>query len=136
MTNYLITQTATAQTLINTNLGLVYAHIDANPATTRAAIQSALALNADIVNYLIDKVLSPSQVVVRGNNVAGLEFLWTGGDWASALIGNIQAARTWLTTNDNNTTAQMASELGLHEAIAIALAHALQWELRAQLTPQ
>ena len=136
MTNYLITRTATAQGLVTANLDNIYSNIDANPATTRAAIQAALSLSADIVNYMIDKVLAPSQIVVHGNNIAGTEFLWTAGDWAAALTGNIAAARTWLTTNDNNTTAQMASEMGIHEAIAIALAFALQWELKAQLTPQ
>ena len=135
MTNYLITQMATAQGYVDNQSNLVYANIDANPGTTRALIAAALGISINIVNFVVDEVILPGRVITRENDIANLEHLWTAGDFASAVISNIAEARTWLTNNNNGTTQQLAAALPVAEGIAVALSNILARELRARLTP-
>ena len=133
MTDYIVSKVATYAAVFTSNSGAVYGDIDANPGTSRADIAVRTGKSAVIVDAVIAVALE-ARIVVRGYNVAGLEFFWTSPDWTALILANLGAARTWLASNDNGLVSVMAPAIGVHQAVAIDLARILVAEGTAKVT--
>ncbi len=79
------------------------------------------------------QVLEERRIIVRAHDTSGKPFFWIAGTFATAIWGKRSDARTWLAANSGKTVSQMASAMGVHEAIAYALAEGLRSEGKARL---
>jgi hypothetical protein len=106
--------------------------INTNPGTDLAGIVLRTAKSQTVVEEVL-AVLEERRIVTRAYDTSGVPFLWTAGAFATAIWNQRAAARTWLAANNGKTVQQMATALGVHEAIAYALAEGLRSEGKARL---
>jgi len=111
-----------------------FADIMANPGTDKAGIRLRLSKAENLTTELLS-VLEERRLIVCAYDTSGTPFYWEPGAWAQAIFSKRADARTWLANNSGNTVAQLASALGVHEAIANALAEGLRSEGKARLIP-
>lgn len=119
---------------VNTHEEAIVADIVANPGTEEAGIVLRTGKSAVIVSEMVS-VLHEKRIIVRAYNASGVPFLWDANAYAQAIWTKRRDARTWLKDNSGKTVAQMATDLGVHEAIALALAEGLRAEGKAKLVP-
>lgn len=112
----------------------VVSDINANPGTDLAGIVLRTSKPQLVVEEVL-QVLEERRIVTRAHDTSGTPFFWIAGAFATAVWSKRADARTWLTSNSGKTVAQMASEMGAHEAIANALAEGLRSEGKARLIP-
>ncbi len=110
----------------------VVSDINANPGTDLAGIVLRTSKPQQVVEEVL-LVLEERRIITRAYDTSGRPFFWTAGAFSTAVWGKRQDARTWLASNGGKTVAQMASGLGVHEAVAYALAEGLRAEGKARL---
>jgi hypothetical protein len=108
--------------------------VNGNPGTDGPGI----ALRTGKPQVLVDELLSvlvEKRILTRAYDTSGMAFYWTAGEYATRIWAKRQDVRTWLSSNSGEMVAQMAADLGVHEAIALALAEGLRAEGKAKLIP-
>lgn len=130
--SYKVYDGATYAALVDANEEAIVADINANPGTDAPGIALRTGKNQLLVDELLD-VLIEKRIITRAYDTSGAAFFWTAGAYATAVWSKRADARTWLASNSGKTVAQMAAALGVHEAIAYALAEGLRSEGKAKL---
>ena len=130
--SYRIYDAAQFANRIGNNEEVVYADIQGNPGTDLPGILLRTAKARQLVEELI-AVFQERRLIVAAYDTSGAPFYWTAGAFETAIWSKRSDARTWLAVNNGKTVAQMAASLGVHEAIACALAEGLRAEGKAHL---
>jgi len=110
----------------------IVSDINGNPGTDMAGILLRTSKPQLVVEEVL-QVLEERRIIVRAHDTSGKPFFWIAGTFATAIWGKRSDARTWLAANSGKTVSQMASAMGVHEAIAYALAEGLRSEGKARL---
>ena len=110
----------------------IVSDINANPGTDLAGIVLRTSKPQVVVEEVL-QVLEERRIVTRAHDTSGTPFFWIAGVFATTVWSKRADARTWLASNSGKTVAQMASAMGVHEAIANALAEGLRSEGKARL---
>jgi hypothetical protein len=110
----------------------IVSDINANPGTDLAGIVLRTSKPIVVVEEVL-QVLEERRIVTRAHDTSGTPFFWIAGAFATTVWSKRADARTWLASNSGKTVAQMASAMGVHEAIANALAEGLRSEGKARL---
>ena len=130
--SYRIYDAATFAGAVDTHEEGIVIDINSNPGTDLPGIVLRTSKPQVVVEEVL-AVLEERRILVRAYDTSGVPFFWIAGAFATAIWNKRAEARTWLTTNSGKTVAQMASALGVHEAIAYALAEGLRSEGKARL---
>lgn len=130
--SYRIYDAANFANRIDNNEEVIVTDIVGNPGTDRAGILLRTSKAGILVDELLEN-LQERRIVVAAPDTSGNPFYWHAGAYADAIWAKRQDARTWLAANNGKTVAQMASAMGIHEAIAAALAEGLRSEGKARL---
>ena len=130
--SYRIYDASTFAGAIDTHEERVVSDINSNPGTDLAGIVLRTGKNQQVVEEVL-QVLEERRIIVRAYDTSGNPFFWIAGTFATAVWNQRAASRTWLATHSGQTVAQMATALGVHEAIACALAEGLRSEGKARL---
>lgn len=107
-------------------------YVNNNPGCTEAEIVSGTTLNAIQVNEMM-VIMQERRLIMVSYDVQGQPYYWTPGEFSTQIWNNRVAARTWLTTNSGGDIQDLATDLGVHEAIATALAEGLRIEGLARI---
>lgn len=132
--SYRIYDGATYANVVDQHEEAIVSDVNGNPGTDGPGI----ALRTGKPQVLVDELLSvlvEKRVLTRAYDASGMPFYWTAGEYAIRVWSKRQDARTWLAANSGKTVTQMAAALGVHEAIALALAEGLRVEGKAKLVP-
>ncbi len=132
--SYRIYDSAVFASAVDSHEEGVVSDVNANPGTDRAGIVLRTAKPQVVVEEVLS-VLEERRIITRAHDTSGNEFFWTAGAFATAIWNQRAAARTWLASNSGQTVMQMATALGVHEAIARSLAEGLRSEGKARLIP-
>lgn len=132
--SYRVYDGAAYSSVVDTNEEAIVSDINANPGTDEPGIVLRTGKPALLVSELIG-VLHEKRIVTRAYDASGSPFYWTAGAYATAVWSKRADARSWLAAHSGQTIAQMAASLGVHEAIALALAEGLRAEGKAKLVP-
>lgn len=130
--SYRIYDAANFANRIDNNEEVLVNDIVGNPGTDRAGILLRTSKAALLVDELLEN-LQERRIIVAAHDTSGNSFYWHAGAYADAIWAKRADARTWLSANNGKTVAQMASAMGIHEAIAAALAEGLRSEGKARL---
>jgi hypothetical protein len=130
--SYRIYDAAQFANRIDNNEEAIFADIQGNPGTDLPGILLRTSKARQLVEELI-AVFQERRLIVAAYDTSGVPFYWTAGAFETAIWSKRADARTWLATNNGKTVAQMASAMGVHEAIAYALAEGLRSEGKARL---
>jgi len=107
----------------------IYAYLGSNPGVTEAQIQTGTSIGAAVLEFVL-KIMVNSGIVQRRQDTEGTEFYWRATDWATLILQNAAAARTWVAANNNGFVSAMAVAIGVHEAVAVALSQVMELERR------
>lgn len=132
--SYRIYDASTFAAAIDTHEEGVVSDINANPGTDPAGIGLRTSKPQQVVEEVL-QVLEERRIVTRAYDTSGSPFFWIAGSFATAVWTKRADARNWLAANSGKTVGQMAAALGVHEAIACALAEGLRSEGKARLIP-
>lgn len=130
--SYRIYDAATFAGAVDTHEEGIVTDIISNPGTDLPGIVLRTSKPQVVVEEVL-AVLEERRILVRAYDTSGVSFFWIAGAFATAIWTKRADARTWLSTNNGKTVAQMASAMGVHEAIAYALAEGLRSEGKARL---
>ena len=130
--SYRIYDAATFAGAVDTHEEGIVTDINSNPGTDLPGIVLRTSKPQVVVEEVL-AVLEERRIIVRAYDTSGVPFFWVAGAFATAIWIKRAEARTWLATNSGKTVAQMASAMGVHEAIAYALAEGLRSEGKARL---
>lgn len=112
----------------------IVSDVNGNPGTDGPGISLRTGKSQALVDELLS-VLVEKRILTRAYDASGAAFFWTAGEYATRIWAKRADARTWLASNSGKTVTQMAAALGVHEAIALALAEGLRVEGKAKLVP-
>lgn len=132
--SYRVYDGAAYSSVVDANEEAIVADINANPGTEEAGVVLRTGKPALLVSELVS-VLHEKRIITRAYDASGVAFYWTAGEYAIRIWTKRADARTWLASNSGKTVTQMATALGVHEAIALALAEGLRVEGKAKLIP-
>jgi hypothetical protein len=132
--SYRIYDGATYSGVVDVNEEAIVSDIVANSGTEESGIVLRTGKPALLVSELV-AVLHEKRIITRAYDTSGQAWYWDANAYAMAIWAKRGAVRTWLASNSGKTVAQMASDLGVHEAIALALAEGLRAEGKAKLIP-
>ena len=130
--SYRIYDAATFAGAVDTHEEGVVVDINGNPGTDFAGIVLRTSKPSQVVTEVL-QVLEERRIITRAYDTSGVPFYWIAGAFAQAVWNKRADVRTWLASNSGKTVAQMATEMGVHEAIAYALAEGLRSEGKARL---
>ncbi|GAB4244555.1 MAG: hypothetical protein OHK0028_22800 [Deltaproteobacteria bacterium] len=132
--SYRVYDGAAYSSVVDANEEALVSDINANPGTDEPGIVLRTGKPALLVSELLG-VLVEKRIVTRAYDASGVPFYWTAGEYAVRVWSRRADARNWLAANSGKTVTQMAASLGVHEAIALALAEGLRAEGKAKLVP-
>ena len=130
--SYKVYDGAVYSATVDTHEEAIVSDVLANPGTDEAGIALRTGKNIVLVRELV-AVLHEKRIIVRAYDSSGQAWLWDANTYAMAIWNKRGDVRTWLASNSGKTVAQMATALGVHEAIALALAEGLRAEGKAKL---
>ena len=133
--SYKVYDGATYSSLVDANEEAIVSDVVANPGTDEAGIALRTGKSIVLVRELV-AVLHEKRIITRAYDTSGSAFLWDANAYAMAIWNKRGDVRTWLATHSGETVAQMATALGVHEAIALALAEGLRAEGKAKLVAE
>lgn len=132
--SYRVYDGAAYSSVVDANEEAIVVDITANPGTEEAGIVLRTGKPALLVSELVS-VLHEKRIITRAYDTSGGAWYWDANAYSQAIWTKRAAARTWLASNSGKTVSQMAIDLGVHEAIALALAEGLRVEGKAKLIP-
>lgn len=124
-----MTLNSTIQAIVDAYEETVYSYVASNNGQTLDEIVIGTTLGAVIVENLLR--IQMQQGLLRGVvDTSGQVKWYTAGSWASLLINNLAAARTWVASNDGGLVSEMAVALSVTSEVALALGRMMENEKR------
>ena len=133
MPNYLIQRSTTVGAEWAAHANAIFTDLVGHAATTPAEIASRLSLDLDLTSRVL-AAMDRAGAIWRGHDCAGAEFLWSVAGAQMTVFEKMADARAWLETHDGSTAEDLATDLGVHQAIAIKLAQVMAAESDVKLT--
>lgn len=134
MSDYYVVKATTYRDRVDANEETVFLAVRDNPGSTLIDVETITGLPHLIVTNVVSG-LEDAGILHGAEAFDGSRVWFTAPAWTSTIAANLAAARTWLDTHDAIAVSIMAADLGLHHAVAVALAFAMEREGRAKLIP-
>jgi len=127
MIDYKLISTPTFQSNFETNAPTIISWIKNNPGKTYQQIATGTGFSLGIVQDFCN-ILANMGLALEVAGGSGETVVWHVSDWSSELESNIQNARNWLDTHNNQLMTHMQADLGVPYEIAERLGYFLQVE--------
>lgn len=126
-TDYRIVKSTTYQTNFESESPAILNFIKNNPGSTISEIATGTSRTDGEIRD-ITQLMEIMGLVINATGENDISVIWHVSDWANALETNIQDARNWLDTNNNQLISKMATDLSIPWEIAERLGWLLEYE--------
>lgn len=126
-TDYRIVQVATFQNQFEVKSPALLVYVKNNPGLSVEQIATNIVEDEGETRDIL-QTMELMGLITQPTGDAGVSVVWHVSDWAVELEGEIQNARNWLDTHNNQTMLQMQSDLGITYEIAEKLGWLLEIE--------
>lgn len=134
MPDFIINPPDVFQALFDQHDQDVFLDVENNPGTLEADIVTRTGKAAIIVSTVIEVSLQAG-VLTRRSDASGQSRYYTAEAWAGLVRNNLSGERAWVDNpaNEGRKASDMAADLGVDAAVALQLAHVLQFEGKARI---